>query len=44
MLFASKDGEERFLEIGSRIQKIAVSSYLGELDALMWVCRRTKGF
>lgn len=35
MLFVSKDGEERLLDIGSGIQKIAVSSYLGELDALV---------
>ena len=42
MLFASRDGEERLLDIGSRMQKSAVSSYLGELDALVWACKRTK--
>ena len=28
--------------MGSRIQKMASSSYLGELDVLIWACGRTK--
>ena len=44
MLFASRGGEERLLDLGSRMQKVAVSSYLGELDALVWACKRTKAF
>ena len=44
MLFASKDGEERLLDIGNKMQKFSVSSYLGELDALVWACKRTKAF
>ena len=42
MLFASRNGEERLLDMGSRRQKIISSSYLGELDALVWACKRTK--
>ena len=44
MLFACKDGEERLVDMGSRAQPIAMSSYLGELDALVWACKRTKAF
>lgn len=44
MSFASKDEEGRLLDIGSRIQKFAVSSSLGELDSLVWVCTLTKTF
>ena len=44
MLFASRNGEERLLYMGSRRQKIVSSSYLGELDALIWACKRTKAF
>ena len=44
MLFASRNGEERLLDMGSRRQKIVSSSYLGELDALVWACKRTKAF
>ena len=44
MLFASRNGEERLLDIGSRMQQSVVSSCLGELDALVWACKRTKAF
>ena len=44
MLFASNNGKERLLDIGSKMQKFAVSSCLGELDALIWACKRTKAF
>ena len=44
MLFASRNGEEKLLDMGSRRQKIVSSSYLGELDALVWACKRTKAF
>ena len=44
MLFASKYGEGRLLDIGSKMQKFAVSSYLGEFNALIWACKRTKAF
>ena len=26
------------------MQNFAISSYLGELDALVWACKRTKAF
>ena len=42
MLFASRDGEERLLDIGSRMRTSTISSYLGELYALVWACKRTK--
>lgn len=44
MLFASKLGKETLLDLGSRDRNYAISSYLVELDALMWVCKRTKPF
>lgn len=44
MLFASKGGEERLLDIGRRIQETAVLAYLGELDAPVRACKRTKAF
>ena len=44
MLFASKNGEDHLIDLGSRSQPIATSSYLGELDALVWACKRTKAF
>ena len=44
MLLASKGGEERLLDIGRRIQKTAVLAYLGELDAPVRACKRTKAF
>ena len=44
MLFASRNGEEELLDMGSRRQKIVSSSYLGELDALVCACKRPKAF
>lgn len=44
MLFASKNAKERLLHLGSRMQKLVSSSYLGELDALVWACKKTKAF
>ena len=44
ILFASRNGEEKILDMGSRRQKMVSSSYLGELDALVWACKRTKAF
>ena len=44
MVFALRDDEERLLDIGNRKQKIFSSSYLGELEALVWACKRTKAF
>lgn len=44
MLFASRDDEEMLLDMGSRRQNMVSSSYLGELDALVWACKRTKSF
>lgn len=44
MLFAGKAREERFLPLDSKAQAYASSSYLGEQDALVWACRRTKAF
>lgn len=32
------------LDLGSKVQNFASSSYLGELDALIWACKCTKAF
>ena len=42
MLFGCRDGEQRLLDIGSRAHGLAASSFLGELDAVIWACKRTK--
>lgn len=44
MLFAQKNGEERPVDIGSKMFSHRSSSYLGELDAIQWACWRTKAF
>ena len=44
MLFVEKDGEEKLVDIGSKAVKKATSSYLGELGAIVWACKRTKAF
>ena len=44
MLFACRGHEERLVDLGSRVQQIPTSSYLGELDALVWACKSTKAF
>ena len=40
MLFASRNGEQRLLDMGSRRQKMFSALYLGELDAFVWACKR----
>ena len=44
MLFACSEGEEKLVDLGSRSRLLATSSYLGELDAVIWACKRTKAF
>ena len=44
MLFASKNAEERLLDMGRKVQNFASSSYIGELDTLVWACNRTRAF
>ena len=44
MLFACFEGEEKLFDLGSRSRLLATSSYLGELDAIIWACKRTKAF
>ena len=44
MLFACSEGEEKLVDLGSRSRLLATSSYLGELDAVVWACKRTKAF
>ena len=44
VLFASKNREERLLDLGNRMQKLVSSSYFGELDALVWACKKTRAF
>ena len=44
MLFGCRDGEQRLLDIGSRAHGLVTSSYLGELDAIVWACKRTKAY
>lgn len=42
MLFASEDGEENLLDLGSQMHSFPSFSYSGELDELVWVCKGTK--
>lgn len=42
MIFTSKNEKERLIDMGSKMQKFASSSYLGEFNALVWACKRTK--
>ena len=44
MLYARKGNEIRLVDIGSRVVRHHMSSYLGELDAMKWACSRTKAF
>ena len=44
MLFALRNREERLLDMRSQRQKKVSSSYLGELNALVWACKTTKAF
>ena len=45
MLFAKcLDDEKHLVDIGSKVGMKAASSYLGELDTIVWACRKTKAF
>ena len=44
MLFACRGNEERLVDIGSRVSPKGASSYLGELDSMIWACQRTKAY
>ena len=45
MLFL-KDGDDNLhlVDIGSKVGLKAASSYLGELDTIIWACKRTKSY
>lgn len=42
MLFVKKIGEEHLVDLGSRAHKHVTSSYLGELESIVWAWKRTK--
>ena len=45
MLFATLANEKKALiDLGSRTNARITSSYLGELDAIIWACKKTKAF
>ena len=44
MLFGCRGKEQRLLDLGSRAHGLVTSSYLGELDAIVWACKRTKSY
>ena len=44
MSFAQRDGKDHLVDIGSRAHGLQSSSYLSELDAVVWACKRTKAF
>ena len=45
MLFATLANEKKALiDLGSRTNTRITSSYLGELDAIIWACKKTKAF
>ena len=45
MLFAKcLDDEKHLVDIGSKVGMKAASSYLGELDTIVWACKKTKAF
>ena len=37
-----KNGEKHLVDLGSRAHKRVTSSYLGELESIVWACKRTK--
>ena len=45
LLFAKdKSGELHLLDVSSKVGMKAASSYLGELDTIVWACKRTKAY
>ena len=45
LLFAQDNqGKMHLMDIGSKVGMKAASSYLGELDTIVWACKRTKAF
>ena len=45
MLFAClSDGTKALVDLGSRVNSFTMSSYLGELDAIVWACKKTKAY
>ena len=45
MLFAElSDGEKALVDLGSKKNGNIVSSYLGELEAVVWACKKTKAY
>ena len=45
MLFANMhDGRKALVDLGSKSNAQTTSSYLGELDAIVWACKKTKAY
>lgn len=44
MLFGCRGKEQSLLDIGSRTHGLDTSSYLGQLDAIVWACKGTKAY
>ena len=45
MLFVKmSNGNEELVDLGSKKNGVVMSSYLGELDAVVWACKKTKAF
>ena len=45
LLFAEdKQGDLHLVDVGSKVGMKAASSYLGELDTVVWACKRTKAY
>ena len=44
LLYACQGDEVRLVDLGSRAHGLNVSSYLGELDAIVWASKRTKAY
>ena len=45
MLFVTlSNGKEALVDLGSKTNGVMMSSYLGELDAIVWACKKTKAY
>ena len=45
LLFAKQCSQEKSLvDLGSKVAMKAASSYLGELDTIVWACKKTKAY
>ena len=45
MLFVTlSNGKEALVDLGCKTNGVMMSSYLGELDAIVWACKKTKAY